>query len=83
MGKSIWSASTRCILCLVGKLYVINIFRLIWVLKKIVFLIFVQTGTLTEDGLDLWGVQRVENSRYASLLTHCDTYLMCLCFNLS
>lgn len=22
-----------------------------------------QTGTLTEDGLDLWGIQRVENAR--------------------
>ena len=22
-----------------------------------------QTGTLTEDGLDLWGVQRVESGR--------------------
>ena len=36
---------------------------------------FSQTGTLTEDGLDLWGVQRVENGRLGKLL---NTPIKCL-----
>lgn len=31
--------------------------------SKVLLSFCVQTGTLTEDGLDLWGVQRVENGR--------------------
>lgn len=48
--------------CKMMKIYVITI-AVILLFCSVPLSLYVQTGTLTEDGLDLWGIQRVENGR--------------------
>lgn len=41
-----------------------------------------QTGTLTEDGLDMWGIQRVEDGRYRRIFVrfYSTVYLIFIVF---